>query len=247
MRSYAEVTAGLEFASIDLRQVVPWGRSLNEYVHMFDLTDGDLSSRILDCGGGPASFNAEMHTRGRKVVSCDPIYQYCCEDISRRIDETYEMVLQKTVQSAENFVWREVKSPEHLGLVRMKAMRHFLEDLPLGISQGRYRAAQLPVLPFRDAEFDLALCSHFLFTYSHLLSFEFHCASIRELCRVSSETRVFPLLPNFGNSLSPHLAPLVSLLRAEGYSCEIRLVPYEFQKGADKMLCIHSPLRENCC
>ena len=42
MRSYAEVTAGLEFASIDLRQVVPWGRSLNEYVHMFDLTDGDL-------------------------------------------------------------------------------------------------------------------------------------------------------------------------------------------------------------
>ena len=148
---------GTEYENVDLEQVVPWGRSLDEYIRMFDLSEDDLSSRILDCGGGPASFNAEMHARGRTIVSCDPIYQLSPTQISRRIDETCETILQKTVQSAENFIWREVKSPEHLGQIRMEAMREFLTDLPLGIAEGRYCTTQLPALPFRDAEFDLAL------------------------------------------------------------------------------------------
>jgi hypothetical protein len=236
----------MEYESINLQQVVPWGRSLNEYIRMFDLTEGDLSSRIIDCGGGPASFNAEMHARGRNVVSCDPIYQFSGEDISRRIDETYKTVLKKTMETAENFVWREVKSPEKLGRIRMEAMKQFLTDFPVGVAEGRYNAVQLPALPFRDAEFDLALCSHFLFTYSHVLSFEFHRASIRELCRVARETRIFPLLPSFAISRSPHVAPVVSDLRAEGYTCEILRVPYEFQKGGDEMLRVCPPLpREN--
>jgi hypothetical protein len=236
----------MELANTSLEQVVPWGRSLDEYIRMFDLTEGNLLSRILDCGGGPASFNAEMRARGCYAVSCDPIYEFSCEDISLRIDETYETVLQKTVQSADNFVWREVKSPEHLGQVRMEAMKQFLADLPRGLTEGRYRAAQLPVLPFREGEFDLALCSHFLFTYSHLLSSGFHCASIRELCRVARETRIFPLLPNFGRSRSPHVVPVVSQLSAEGYTCEIRRVGYEFQRGGDEMLRVCLPAqREN--
>ena len=42
-----------------LDSVVPWGRSFDEYCAMFDLSDRDLDLKILDCGGGPASFNAE--------------------------------------------------------------------------------------------------------------------------------------------------------------------------------------------
>lgn len=223
-------------AGTNLEQIIPWGRSLDEYIRMFDLSEDDLSSRILDCGGGPASFNAEMHGRGGMVVSCDPIYEFSCEEISGRIDATYETVMKKTLEAAGNFVWREIKSPEQLGQVRMAAMRGFLADLSAGVAEGRYRAAHLPVLPFRDAEFDLALCSHLLFTYSHLLSLEFHFDSIRELCRVARETRIFPLLPNFSNSRSAHVAPLIKLLRAEAYTCEIRRVPYEFQKGGNEML-----------
>ena len=41
-----------------LDQVVPWGRSFDEYRRMFALTDADLSRVILGCGDGPASFNA---------------------------------------------------------------------------------------------------------------------------------------------------------------------------------------------
>lgn len=232
----------MEYAGINLEQVVPWGRSLDEYIRMFDLTEGDLSSRILDCGGGPATFNAEMHGHGRNVVSCDPIYEFSREEISRRINATSPTVLKKTSETADNFVWREMKSPEHLGQIRMKSMKLFLADLSLGVGEGRYRTAQLPALPFCDAEFDLALCSHLLFTYSHLLSSEFHCASVRELCRVARETRIFPLLPSFGNSQSPHVAPMLNLLRAQGYTCEIRRVPYEFQKGGNEMLRVCPPI-----
>ena len=50
-----------------LDQIVPWGRSFDEYVKMFALTEADLEKRILGCGDGPASFNAVMRTKGRCV------------------------------------------------------------------------------------------------------------------------------------------------------------------------------------
>ena len=51
----------------NLEKVIPWGRSMREYIQMFDLTLEELKLNILDCGGSPASFNAEMT---RQVPSC---------------------------------------------------------------------------------------------------------------------------------------------------------------------------------
>jgi SAM-dependent methyltransferase len=215
---------------------MPWGRSLDEYVRMFDLRESDLARRILDCAAGPAAFNAEMHRRGRAVISCDPIYEFSAAEIAKRIDGAYDAILKATERNCEKFVWRAIDSPEHLGKLRMDAMKQFLADFPIGLPQGRYRAGELPSLPFRDREFDLALCSHFLFTYSDILTLEFHLASIRELCRVAGEARIFPLLPSFGDAHSPHVAAVVSQLGAEAYRCELRRVPYEFQKGGNEML-----------
>ena len=220
----------------ELENVVPWGRSLDEYVRMFDLAERDLDSRILDCGGGPTSFNVEMHRRGRSVVSCDPIYRFSAAEISRRIDETRDAILRKTAETRNKFLWHEMKSPEHVGQIRMAAMTQFLEDLPLGLAEGRYRVAELPALPFRDREFDIVLCSHLLFTYSDLLPLEFHLDSVREMCRVAREARIFPLLPSFGSRHSPHLAPLARALTSQDYRCELNRVPYEFQKGGNQML-----------
>jgi hypothetical protein len=42
-----------------LDRIVPWGRSFDEYQHMFALSDVDLRSRILGCADGPAAFNVE--------------------------------------------------------------------------------------------------------------------------------------------------------------------------------------------
>jgi hypothetical protein len=118
----------------------------------------------------------------------------------------------------------------------MAAMQKFLEDLPLGIQQGRYITAELPTLPFDSDRFDLALCSHLLFTYSDLLSQEFHLASIRELCRVATQVRIFPLLNNFSTELSPLVPLVMKELTAQEYNVEIHQVSYEFQKGGNQML-----------
>ena len=40
--------------TIRLNEVIPWGRSFEEYRRMFALSDADLAGRILGCGDGPA-------------------------------------------------------------------------------------------------------------------------------------------------------------------------------------------------
>ena len=76
-----------------LANVVPWGRSFEEYQAMFGLSENDLNKRILGCGDGPASFNVEATERGCQVVSCDPVYQFQVDEIRRRIDVTCPLSL----------------------------------------------------------------------------------------------------------------------------------------------------------
>ena len=133
-----------------LEEVVPWGRSFDEYRRMFALSDADLTMTVLGCGDGPASFNAEATRRGTTVVSVDPIYRWDAAQIQQRIDATCDTVLEQTRRNAHEFVWDGVGSVEELGRVRMTAMRAFLEDYPEGKSQGRYVDASLPALPFAD-------------------------------------------------------------------------------------------------
>lgn len=220
---------------LQLEKIVPWGRSLTEYIAMFDLKPEDLTGAILDCGGGPASFNAELTQQGHTVISCDPIYQFSADQISQRIQETYPTIIEGVRANQDSYIWQNITSPEHLGEVRMSAMQQFLSDFPAGLVQGRYQIAELPELPFRDRQFDLALCSHLLFTYSQQLSVTFHIEAIAELCRVAQEARIFPLL-NVSGELSPHLPIVLEQLRSQGYQTEICQVPYEFQKGGHQML-----------
>jgi hypothetical protein len=228
---------------ITLSQVVPWGRSLAEYRRMFNLpanlTAVGSDRRIVDCAGGPASFNAEMAQQGFPVISCDPIYQFSTAEISRRIAETYDVIIQGVEKSLDSYVWQEIGSPAELGAVRMAAMQKFLDDFPAGLAQGRYLAAALPDLPFGDRQFDLALCSHFLFTYSDQLGWEFHQQAIAELCRIATEVRIFPLL-NLAGERSPFIAAIQTELIAQGYEVAIQPVQYEFQRGGNQLLQICS-------
>jgi hypothetical protein len=218
-----------------LDQVVPWGRSFTEYLAMFDLGAGDLAKRILGCGDGPAAFNAVLSRQGGQVVSADPLYRFTTEEIRQRIAATFETVLEQTRQNADEFVWTRIQSVKELGEVRLKAMQEFLADYPAGRARGRYCAAALPLLPFADGEFDLALCSHFLFLYSEQFSAPFHVESVQELCRVAREVRIFPLL-ELGARPSRHLEPVMAQLEQSGYALEVKTVPYEFQKGGNRML-----------
>jgi hypothetical protein len=218
-----------------LDQVIPWGRSFDEYRRMFALTDDDLRSTILGCADGPASFNAEATSRGMTVVSCDPLYRLDAAQIQDRIDAIYDEVLEQTRRNADEFVWDTIESAEQLGRVRMQAMRLFLEDYEIGRAEGRYIDAELPALPFPDASIDLALCSNLLFLYSTRLDEAFHLAAAREMCRIAREVRIFPLV-EFGNRPSPYVDSVVHALRNVGYRASIDMVPYEFQKGGNQML-----------
>ena len=221
--------------SVTINSAYPWGRSLDEYRRMFRLTDKDLSGRILGCADGPASFNAAMHRLGRRVVSCDPLYRYAASEIRARIDAVYAKLVETAARERHRFVWDVIRSPEELGRVRLAAMREFLADYEGGRRAGRAVAAGLPQLPFADGSFDLALCSHFLFLYSNELPLDYHRRSVLELCRVSREVRIFPLLDMNGKP-SDHVGPVLDELRRRGLDARVERVPYEFQKGGDEMI-----------
>ena len=218
-----------------LEEVVPWGRSFDEYGRMFALTDADLCLRIVDCGGGPASFNAEATRRGTVVVSCDPLYRWDADQIRERIRLTYTTIVEETRRNREEFVWDSFGSVEALGEVRMAAMNEFLDDYGAGRGHGRYVDAELPALPFADDSFDLALCSHFLFLYTSQLGDVFHHSAVREMCRVAKEVRIFPLL-TLGARPSPYVERVVDDLVRAGFRVSTESVPYEFQRGGNQML-----------
>lgn len=223
--------------AFDFKTVVPWGRSLGEYIAMFALSAADLESRILDCGGGPASFNAEMVRRGRRVISCDPLYAYPQDDVERRVDEVYPDMVRSMERDRERFVWDYLGSPSRVGALRLEAMQRFLDDYGVGRTEGRYVIGELPGLPFQDEAFDLVLCSHLLFLYADQLSLEFHLQSVQEMLRVAPQVRIFPLLGLQGNP-SAHLDPVIGALQRLGMNVQIRVVDYEFQRGGNRCLVV---------
>jgi len=222
-----------------LDKVVPWGRSYDEYLRMFDLTEAELGLRLLGCGDGPAAFNATLTQRGGKSISVDPVYAFDAEQIRGRISETYATVMAQMRQNQSDYVWGVIPSVEQLGSLRLAAMETFLSDFDAGKQQGRYIPGELPSLPFAQGAFDIALSSHFLFLYSAHLSAEFHVQALQEMLRVSREVRVFPLLTLAG-APSPHLPFVQEHLSKNGIILETKRVPYEFQRGGNAMLVIKS-------
>jgi len=79
---------------------------------MVDLTEAELRLRIVGCGDGPASFNAEATRRGTKVISSDPIYRWETAQIRDRIAATYDEILDQTRRNADEFVWDSIRSVE---------------------------------------------------------------------------------------------------------------------------------------
>jgi len=218
-----------------LKNVVPWGRSHKEYREMFSLSQRDLKLKILGCSDGPASFNAEGSQAGESISSLDPLYQFDVRQIASRIEEVYPQVMSQVSLNKEKFLWKSIIDLEELGRIRMKAMKLFLGDYECGTKEGRYVNASLPDLPCSDNEFDLALCSHYLFLYSEQIDEKQHIKAMKELCRVAREVRIYPLVSLEGKD-SDHLHPVIKALTAEKINISFQSVTYQFQKGATKML-----------
>lgn len=220
---------------MELKNIVPWGRSLAEYVAMFNLSEADLKQKILGCGDGPASFNTELTKLGGDVISIDPIYAFSAQEISARIQAVYPVLKDRVSQNMTSFVWKQFDSVEDLCDKRMQTMSIFLKDFEGNNGGDRHQNQSLPKLSFSDKYFDLALCSHLLFLYSQQLGAAMHIASITELCRVAKEVRIYPLVTLTGE-ISSHLDLVKAELLTAGIKTKLEDVVYEFQRGATQML-----------
>ena len=226
----------------NLQEIVPWGRSFDEYRQVFALTDNDLQKTILGCGDGPAEFNCELSRRGGKIISVDPLYDARGEDIRKRISLVFETVMDQIEENRHEFCWNQISSPENLAAIRKTAMDGFLADYEDGRKQSRYQAGSLPKLSFNNNSFDLTLVSHLIFLYSEQFDLAWHIAAIKELIRVSHEIRIFPLL-ELGSQKSRHLDGVCKALEECEVKFIIKQVNYEFQRGGNEMLVITKPLK----
>ena len=229
--------------AMKLGKVVPFGRSLDEYVHMFDLTPGDLRGNILGVADGPASFNAELSQRPGNVTSVDPLYEFSADAIKAQFYRVVDNIIDQVKASPDDWVWSYHDSPEKLRNARINVIETFAKDFVKGKIAGRYITGALPRLPFKDGRFDLALCSHFLFLYSGHFDAGFHYASLREMLRVAGEVRVFPLVTLMADK-SLHLDTVSRRLVDEGFHVSVRKSGYELQRGGNEMMVIsRSPSR----
>jgi hypothetical protein len=222
---------------LNLDRIVFIGRTYFEYVRMFDLDESDLKRRaVLDCAAGPSSFSAEAHKLGFRVTACDTLYHVPPEKLAEKGRADIEHTFQKVDDVPHLYVWKYYKDRNEIIGLRHQALETFAEDFPYGLREGRYVHAELPRLPFPDKAFSLVLVSHFLFLYGDRLDLEFHQACLKELVRVSSgEVRIFPL-QGLDARPYPHMDKVLSFLESENIDAKIADVPFEFQRGSNKIM-----------
>lgn len=222
--------------AFQLNNVVPWGRNMEEYKTMFLLNEEDMKKKIAGFGDGPASFNFEAHCLGCDITSYDPIYQFNKEELEKRIEDVRGIVMQQMSENKDNYIWTKIRDLQQLEQIRMDAMKLFLNDFEVGLSEGRYRYHELPnCLPVEENYYDIGLSSHFLLLYTQL-GFDFHIKSIGEMIRVCKEVRIFPVVDLDANQ-ADMISDVIDKFRKK-YDVELKETNYQFQKNANKMLVI---------
>lgn len=220
---------------LDLNRIVFIGRTFDEYISMFNLSREELIGRkILDCPAGACSFTAIANQQGADVTATDIAYYHPFEQLAEKGSQDIEHAMLNVEKVQNNYLWDYFKSVEELKNHRTQALTDCAKDMKK--FPDRYVPAVLPVLPFKDKEFDLTLSAHFLFMYADRLDYDFHLQSLQELMRVTKEEiRIFPIVDLSCNRYE-HLDKLVIYIQSQGYTTDEIKVPYEFQKGANSML-----------
>ena len=227
--------------AMQLDQIVPFGRSFDEYAKMFSLSEVDLQKSILGVADGPASFNAEGTAKGYQIQSVDPLYCFGADEIRDRFYAVLDNVIDQIAATPKDWIWSYHKSPANLRANRIRVTEQFYQDYEQGKAEGRYAASELPSLDYKSGSFELGLCSHFLFLYSDQLSFDFHVAALEEMLRICKEVRIFPLLA-LSLERSPYLERAIAHLEQQGYQCTIQTVTYQLQRGGNEVLMVRRPL-----
>lgn len=213
-------------------------RSFEEYEAFFGLTSEDLTGTVLDCSAGASGFTAVVNARGGRATAVDPAYGRTADELEEAASSALvegEAILD---QHADRYLWSWYGSVEGHHEIRRSALAQFLADLRR--HPDAYVAGSLPHLPFDDGAFELALCSHLLFTWANVFDEAWHEAAVLELLRVARQVRLFPLVVQGTGDAVPFLPSLVERLRDLGHRAEEVEVPYEFQRGTARMLAVRA-------
>lgn len=212
------------------------GRTFTEYKQMFDFDPAAWTGqRVLDCPAGPCSFVAEARDHGIEALGVDKLYDQSSTTLAEICAADIGTAMTALDGVEDLYVWEFYDDVSDLTNYREQAASRFLQDY--AHYGERYVYADLPTIPFADQAFDLVLSAHFLFLYDDRLSYEFHLETIQELLRISGQLRIFPL-HGFDTNQSKLVAKLVEALQSEGYTTDIRVVPFEFQRGVNKTLVV---------
>ena len=209
-----------------------FGRTLAEYLPMFDLTLDELrQGTTLDCPSGPDSFVAEACDAGCAVVGCDPMYALAPDQLRAQGRANLDECFRAIDAQRERLTFRDYPAFRR---AKYDAIARFADDYAAHRAGGRYVAASLPVLPFADGAFDRVLAGNFLFTYANRsfgglydgteFDLDFHLRSIDELARVARrEIRLAPM-GSFDPPPRPHAYREAAMerLRARGFAVELR-------------------------
>lgn len=210
-------------------------RAYDEYVAFFGLDPDALrGKRVLDCSAGASSFVARLCRQGVDAVAVDPAYELPRDQLAEVAAAGLRDGNAIAASFPGRFTWRWYGSVEAREKMRSRALAEFVLDL--AEHPERYVAASLPALPFADRAFDIAVCSHLLFTWADQLGYDWHVAALRELLRVAGEVRVFPTVLQGAGDPVPFWVELMAQLRSEGAVVRQAVVDYEFQVGAHEML-----------
>lgn len=211
-------------------------RNLAEYSAFFALTSDDRKKRILDCPGGATSVVAELVADGSDAFAVDPVYDQPADTLSARVLAEAERANAHSMAGSDRYDWKFYGSPAGHADIRREAAERFIAHK--AAEPERYVAGSLPDLPFDDASFNLALCSHLLFTYADRLDTDFHVTALFEMARVSREVRVYPLVDYTGTPAKDLLQQVLARLPESGLAANVQPVPYRFQKQAADMLVV---------
>jgi len=222
---------------LDIDRIAFFGRTYAEYRDMFGLEEAVLGmGLILDCPGGASSFALEASRKGFDVTACDVLYDQSAVALFEKGKKDISHVFEKFDAVSHLYVWDYYRNKEEVMTLRKKSLDLFVEDFCRCSAEGSYMRAALPHLPFPDGMFSLVLSANFLFLYGDRLDLDFHKTCLKELMRIcSGELRIFPLV---GLDAKPYcyLDEIVTFLDAEGIETEILKVPFEFQRGANRMM-----------
>ena len=214
-------------------EILVSARMLVDYIDAF----GDFrgGQNILDVASGLSSFHREAEMLGLNVTAVDPAYARPPEALLNDYRRAIETLPKRWCHAPDTFM------DIHPDVLRERLLQEESQaivtaaNLPVRLRTGQAIIAALPNLPFVDHQFDVALCSHFLFLYDRIFNLDFHIAAIEEMIRVAKTVMIFPLI-----SLSTGLtSPLVSeITRYFGDRCAIEPAKNAFRRHANTRLVI---------